>query len=51
VQRPEIKRTGVVCPACKERVAIVENMLPRVIVSVSGVWESVECGELGVPKH
>lgn len=32
MRQSQIKRTGVVCPACKERVGVIENMMPKVIV-------------------
>ena len=42
-----IKRTGV-CPQCKERVAIIENMMPKVIVflcpACGNRWSAEEPG-------
>jgi hypothetical protein len=35
------KRTGLVCPACKQSAGVIENTLPNVIVFVQGVRPSL----------
>ena len=43
-----MKRTGVVCPQCNERVAVIENMMPKSMVffcpACGNRWSAEEPG-------